>query len=130
MSVRLSTAFPRACSGLMYAGVPRILPSSVPIAVIVGALERSSSPSPAKAFANPKSSTFTRPSGVTFTLAGGLTGLGHAAAAASSETSPAITIHVRNYAGVAPQTLTEAEQVATGIFRKQGAEAGWDRSVA
>jgi len=58
-------------------------------------------------------------------LASGLTGLDHAAAAASAETSPAITIHVRNYAGVAPQTLTEAEKVATGIFRKAGVETGW-----
>jgi len=58
-------------------------------------------------------------------LASGLTGLGHAAAAASSETSPAITIHVRNYAGVAPKILTEAEEVATGIFRKAGMETRW-----
>ena len=27
MSVRLSTGFPRACSGLMYAAVPRITPA-------------------------------------------------------------------------------------------------------
>jgi hypothetical protein len=58
-------------------------------------------------------------------LASGLTGLDHAAAAASSETSSAITIHVRNYAGVAPRTLTEAEHVATGIFRKAGVETEW-----
>ena len=29
---RLSTAAPRACSGAMYAAVPRILPASVPAA--------------------------------------------------------------------------------------------------
>ena len=46
--------------------------------------------------------------GMGLALASGLTGLGHAAAATSSEISPAITIHVRNYAGVAPQTLREA----------------------
>jgi hypothetical protein len=63
--------------------------------------------------------------GMGLALASALTGLGHAAAAASLETSPAITIHVRNYAGVAPQTLTEAEQVATGIFRRAGVETGW-----
>jgi hypothetical protein len=62
-------------------------------------------------------------------LASGFTGLGHAAAVASSETSPAITIHVRNYAGVARQTLTEAEQVATGIFRNAGVETGWAEIV-
>jgi hypothetical protein len=58
-------------------------------------------------------------------LASGVTGLSHAAAAASSETSSAITIHVNNYAGVAPKTLAEAEEVATGIFRKAGLEARW-----
>jgi hypothetical protein len=58
-------------------------------------------------------------------LASGFTGLGNAAAAASLETSPAITIHVRNYARVAPKTLAEAEEVATGIFRKAGVETGW-----
>jgi hypothetical protein len=58
-------------------------------------------------------------------LASGLTGLGQAAAAVSPETSPAITIHVHNYAGVAPKTLAEAEEVATGIFRKAGVETRW-----
>ena len=58
-------------------------------------------------------------------MASGLTGFGDAAAAAAAETSPAITIHVRNYAGVAPQILTEAEQVVTGIFRKAGVETRW-----
>ena len=58
-------------------------------------------------------------------LTSGLTGLGHAAAAASSETSPAITIHVKNYAGVTPKTMAEAEKVATGIFQKAGVETRW-----
>jgi hypothetical protein len=58
-------------------------------------------------------------------LTSGVTGLSHAAADDSSETSPAITIHVRNYAGVAPKTLAEAEEVATGIFRKAGVETRW-----
>jgi len=58
-------------------------------------------------------------------LASGLTGLGHAAEAVSPETGLAITIHVRNYAGVDPQTLREAERVAMGIFRKAGVETGW-----
>ena len=62
-------------------------------------------------------------------LASGLAGVGHAAAAASSETSLAITIHVVNYAGVAPKTLTEAEEVATGIFRKAGVETRWADTV-
>ena len=58
-------------------------------------------------------------------LTSGFTGLGHIAAAASSETSSAITVHVYNYAGVAPKTLTETEEVATGIFRKAGVEIRW-----
>ena len=62
-------------------------------------------------------------------LASGFTGLSHAAAAASSETSPAITIHVHNYAGVAPKTLAEAEEVATEIFRKAGLETQWTNTV-
>ena len=63
--------------------------------------------------------------GMGLALASGLTGLGHAAPAASSETSPAITIHVHNYARVAPKTLAEAEEVATGIFREAGIDARW-----
>jgi hypothetical protein len=55
----------------------------------------------------------------------GLTGLSHTAAAASSERSLAITIHVHNYAGVAPETLRESEEVTTEIFRAAGAETQW-----
>jgi hypothetical protein len=58
-------------------------------------------------------------------LASGLTGLGHIAAAGSSETSSAITIHVYNYAGVGPKTLTESEEEAMAIFRKAGVEIRW-----
>src|SRR5579872_21398 len=58
-------------------------------------------------------------------LASGVTGLGHAEAADSSEISPAITIHVHNYAEVAPKTLAEAEGVATEIFRKAGVQTRW-----
>ena len=43
ISVRLSTALPRACSGLMYAGVPRITPCIVAAMLSVGELEGSSS---------------------------------------------------------------------------------------
>ena len=55
----------------------------------------------------------------------GCTALSHTVAAASSERSLTITVHVRNYAGVAPDTLAEAEEVATGIFRKAGLETRW-----
>jgi hypothetical protein len=60
-----------------------------------------------------------------FALASGLTGFSHIAVVAASENRPTITIHVRNYAGVAPQTLTEAEKVATEIYRKAGVDIGW-----
>jgi len=58
-------------------------------------------------------------------LAIGLTGLSLSAAAASPERSIAITIHVHNYAGVVPQTLTDTEEVATQIFREAGVETRW-----
>ena len=67
--------------------------------------------------------------GIGLALANGLTGLGHAAPAASSETSPAIKIHVHNYARVAPKTLAEAEEVTTEIFREAGLETRWADSV-
>ena len=74
MSLRLSTALPRACSGLMYAAVPSIMPTPVIIAgdVIVGDAVASMRPPLAgsSAFANPKSSTFTVPSGRTLIFAG------------------------------------------------------------
>jgi hypothetical protein len=57
-------------------------------------------------------------------LISGLAGLDRSAAAVS-ETSPAITIRTRNYAGVAPNILTDAEEVATGIFRSAGIETRW-----
>jgi hypothetical protein len=58
-------------------------------------------------------------------LASGLTGLVNAAAADSPETNLTITIHVHNYAGVAPKTLAEAEEEATEIFRKAGVQTRW-----
>jgi len=67
--------------------------------------------------------------GMGLALASGLTGLGHAARAAASETSPAIKIHVHNYARVAPKTLAEAEEVTTEIFREAGLETRWADSV-
>ncbi len=74
MSDRLSTAFPRACSGLMYGAVPRIAPSSVAPAVIDAACVSSfasiGARSDPNAFAKPKSSTFTMPSGVILMFAG------------------------------------------------------------
>ena len=69
MSARWSTSSPRTCSGLMYAGMPRINPACV-IAVRVGAPARNSACDSGAALANPKSKTFTRPSGVTLMLAG------------------------------------------------------------
>ena len=41
MSARLSTALPRACSGDMYAAVPRMRPAAVPVCASVGDCDRS-----------------------------------------------------------------------------------------
>ena len=71
MSVRLSTTFPRACSGLMYAAVPSTIPSCVASIVSVGDLASSASDSSvSSALARPKSNTLTVPSGVIFTFDG------------------------------------------------------------
>ena len=55
----------------------------------------------------------------------GLTGLSRTAAAASPGRSLAITIHVHNYAGVAPKTLANTEEAATEIFQEAGVETRW-----
>ena len=73
MSLRLSAARPFACSGLMYAAVPRMIPTCVIAGlVIVGEAVASAliADVGSSAFANPKSSTFTVPSGRTLILAG------------------------------------------------------------
>ncbi len=75
-SVRASTLRPRACSGDMYAAVPRITPSCVAWYVNVGDWLRCTSArdeedaSEAVGLASPKSSTLTWPSGVSRTFAG------------------------------------------------------------
>lgn len=61
--------------------------------------------------------------GLVFSI--GLTGFSHTSAAASSQKNLAITIHMRDYAGIAPETLRESEEVATEIFREAGAETRW-----
>ena len=61
-------------------------------------------------------------------VATGIAGLGHAAAHPPSPTALAITIHVRNYAEVASQTLKESEKAATTIFQKAGVAVGWDET--
>ena len=73
MSARLSTVFPRACSGLMYAAVPRIIPACVIAGdVIVGDIDMlgDDRAGGSIAFASPKSSTFTVPSARTLMFAG------------------------------------------------------------
>ena len=70
MSLRLSTARPRACSGLMYAAVPMMAPSRRLESMTSGAFVRLSPPAVTTGFASPKSSTLTTPSGVTLMFAG------------------------------------------------------------
>jgi hypothetical protein len=60
-----------------------------------------------------------------FMLTGRLTKPGYSASAGLLQTNPTVTIHVHNYAKVPPKTLTEAEKVAAGIFRKAGVETRW-----
>ena len=55
----------------------------------------------------------------------GLIGSSHTAAAESSQRSIAITIRVHNYAGVVPNKLADAEEVATEVFQKAGVETRW-----
>ena len=64
-SLRLSAARPFACSGAMYAAVPRIIPACVIAGVVmVGDSDTLADVAPVGsiAFASPKSSTFTVPS--------------------------------------------------------------------
>ncbi len=73
ISQRLSTAWPLACSGLMYAAVPRMIPALVEATVSVGDCSIAVEPAGAElsnALARPKSSTLTSPSDRTLTLAG------------------------------------------------------------
>jgi hypothetical protein len=72
MSVRLSIDFPRACSGDMYAAVPRMTPACVIAGVvIVGDIDTPDvTAAGSNALARPKSNTLTVPSGRTLMLAG------------------------------------------------------------
>ena len=64
ISARLSTLLPLACSGAMYAAVPRMTPTSVAAMVSVGEFSAlvCGSRGLVNAFANPKSSSLTAPS--------------------------------------------------------------------
>ena len=77
MSARLSAGRPLACSGDMYAAVPRIMPICVARLVSVGEFDGDISPCapspsvpPAMAFASPKSRTLAVPSARILMLAG------------------------------------------------------------
>ena len=72
MSARLSTVFPRACSGDMYAAVPRMTPACVIAGdEIVGDCVTFGAPTAGSiAFARPKSRTFTVPLSLSLILAG------------------------------------------------------------
>ena len=71
ISLRRSTGRPTACSGDMYAAVPRIMPARVCPMVMVGEFASEDlGGSSSRTLARPKSSTFTTPSGVILMLAG------------------------------------------------------------
>jgi hypothetical protein len=69
MSVRLSTCLPRACSGDMYAAVPKMTPACVAGMLMVGESSDGAAGVPPN-FASPKSRTFTVPSGLILMLPG------------------------------------------------------------
>lgn len=58
-------------------------------------------------------------------VATAILGIIPARGAKATEPLPEVTIHVRNYAGVEPGTLAEAEKVATSIFHKAGLQTRW-----
>lgn len=60
-----------------------------------------------------------------FVLTVGLPGVATTVMAGPSEQSLRITLHVINYAEVPENTLIQAEQKATAIFRKAGVETVW-----
>jgi hypothetical protein len=55
----------------------------------------------------------------------GITGVVERARAGTPKSSLTLTIHVYNYAEVAPQTLIEAERVAAGIFQRTKVNVRW-----
>jgi hypothetical protein len=74
MSARLSTGLPFACSGAMYAAVPRMRPAAVIVAGLVNVgdagPDAAGSPDRSMALARPKSRTLTVPSDRTLMFAG------------------------------------------------------------
>jgi hypothetical protein len=55
----------------------------------------------------------------------GITGVVESATASPPKPSLTLTIHIYNYAEVAPQTLLEAERVAAGIFQRAKVNVRW-----
>jgi hypothetical protein len=70
MSARLSTVFPRACSGLIQPAVPRIIPARVGEMVSLGEFAGLEGSDTCATAARPKSSTLTTPAAVIMMLAG------------------------------------------------------------
>jgi len=66
---------------------------------------------------------------VGFILTAAFTVLAQRGVASTANGSLTMTIHTYNYAEVDHKTLKEAEEVATGIFRKVGVESRWVDTV-
>ena len=109
MSARLSTVFPRACSGDIYAAVPRIIPACVMAGVvIVGDIDRLGDELAAGsiAFARPKSSTFTVLSPRTLMFAGFRSRwMTPCSCAASSASAICLAIGNASSIGIAPRAM-------------------------
>ena len=110
MSARLSTVFPRACSGDMYAAVPRIMPACVIAGVVIvgdiDEIRRRARPTGSIAFARPKSSTFTVPSARTLMFAGFRSRwMIPCSCAASSASAICFAIGNASSSGIAPRAI-------------------------
>jgi hypothetical protein len=55
----------------------------------------------------------------------GITGVGESVMAGTPKSSLTLTIHIYNYAEVAPRILIEAERVAVGIFQRAKVNVRW-----
>ncbi len=111
MSARLSTDLPRACSGDMYAAVPRMMPACVACIDSVGdrVALRFDVDVGSSAFARPKSRTFTVPSSRTLMLAGFRSRwMIPASCAASSASAICLAIGSASASGIGPWAMRSA----------------------
>ncbi len=128
ISARLSTALPRACSGAMYAAVPRITPAVSRRQENVGEFMRADRltaiASASIAFARPKSSTFTAPSRRTLIFAGLRSRwMMPCSCAASSASAICRAIASTSLSGNGPRAISTDRSSPVDQFHHQGADS-------